>query len=991
MTMLPVLQPGEGAEAPKTALLPVIPTTIGGTPAGGFGSNARPDKAVMADWCGGAWAEAIETLFVHGGGHSSRPIANVFALSVFALVLTLIFPTALAARGSFPTLAQNEWGSVPGTALLPTIPKTLLGPPPDTTPHSAVDGSYFGGNARHDKAIMSAWSGGAWAEAIDTLFVHGGGHADGVISNVFALPMSTLAWRVESPQASAYKLNDPRMGSNGLDTNPDGTPAAIHSWGGLGYLPQTNQLFRTRGDRWSNSGGPTSATWRWGPIGSGSWTVLTPAPEAAEALVLGWHAEYGVLIVQLSHWLWAFDPAANGGAGSWTAITREAGGFDNRGWGMMDTRHNRVYFFSHALWPGQVSVVDISRPWPVAVSVGQASTRHAMTGDIPPEWAINGYPMRVNGFYDPDRAVVVHWGGNRNWYLMDANFNWTKVTGAGVDPGDGISDRDGQQIRGHFGRVFYMRSRGLYAVVTDVQSNMFVYRPSGSTPPSSPPPSPPPTSITGKFLGVTGEDKVGPNNRTTGNGTPDWHIKVMGVATDAVSVRIDSFSGGVLQGRWVIPFNSGNWIIAKTFKADTLELWFEPYQTPASFDVVLNYANGTSATVSGISSGLSAPPPPRPPPPPPPPSPSGLLPLKPGWTKIDAPLRGFGVRGGKHQQWTKNPDNGRWYIGGGDYSNKDFNESYVQEQWSVDLAAWLAGNQNAGWRLEQPYCRTDGKVQPKHPDHVGWTWDEQHKKFVLLPGAMFGSNDVCPGETIQPVSDPLFIINRVMAFDPVTKDWEVWADTGNTQPNNWDWASVYDAPRKRHLHFMDDSNGNQGEWAYYPGADPKTTGQWKQVASNLQYARPQRHSRRMYLDYELLALDRVRWQVYVIDHSNRKFVRYDLATDTVEVLADPPAVQDQMGGTFNHCVFSQRYDVVFFLPVDPTVTTNTPTGLYAYHVSGPAAGTWETISLATGLGYDAIGRTMFYDEEGDALVLSGSLDDFRKDLVFFYRYSGTAY
>jgi hypothetical protein len=114
------------------------------------------------------------------------------AILVLILLLLLAAPI-VADAGPLPTLAENEWGSVPGTALLPTIPKTLLGPPPDTTPHSSTDGTYFGGNARHDKAIMSAWSGGVWAEAIDTLFVHGGGHADGVISNVFALPMSTLA------------------------------------------------------------------------------------------------------------------------------------------------------------------------------------------------------------------------------------------------------------------------------------------------------------------------------------------------------------------------------------------------------------------------------------------------------------------------------------------------------------------------------------------------------------------------------------------------------------------------------------------------------------------------------------------------------------------------------------------------------------------------------------------------------------------------------
>lgn len=373
-----------------------------------------------------------------------------------------------------PNVAPGAMAEVLGTALKPTIPTQIGG----------VDPRFLGGNAGPDKAIMTAWSGGLWVEALETFFAHGGGHADGAISNLFALPMSTLAWRIESPQASAYNLNDPAMGANGLDTNPDGTPCAIHSWGGLGYLPTLNAIFRTRGDRWSNSGGPTAATWRWGPVGSGAWTRLTSAPEQAEASMVGWHAASGKLLVLLSHWLWAFDPA---GDGLWWQVTQQSGGVPARSWPVLDTRRNRLIVFSGVngydptlIWPGQVSVVDLTPPWPVSTYIGQSITRHAMTGDIPTEWAVGGWTGRINGFYDEDRDLVVHWGGHRDWYLMDAAFNWTKVTAIGADIGSGVADRDGTTIWGLFGRVFSMRARGLYGVVTDVLSNLVVFNPSST-------------------------------------------------------------------------------------------------------------------------------------------------------------------------------------------------------------------------------------------------------------------------------------------------------------------------------------------------------------------------------------------------------------------------------------------------------------------------------------------------------------------------------
>lgn len=116
--------------------------------------------------------------------------------------------------------------------------------------------------------------------------------------------------------------------------------------------------------------------------------------------------------------------------------------------------------------------------------------------------------------------------------------------------------------------------------------------------------------MTGYFLGITGEDKVGQGGQTTPNGTPDWHLLLQNVTSDPVAVQIEAFLNGSLFARWSWPFNGMHWVLAKEFAAGQLDLWCEPYQSPTTFNVQVTYADGTTAAVTNISSVVSTPPPP---------------------------------------------------------------------------------------------------------------------------------------------------------------------------------------------------------------------------------------------------------------------------------------------------------------------------------------------------------------------------------------------
>jgi len=93
------------------------------------------------------------------------------------------------------------------------------------------------------------------------------------------------------------------------------------------------------------------------------------------------------------------------------------------------------------------------------------------------------------------------------------------------------------------------------------------------------------------FLGV-GEDRVGPVQLTP-NGTADWHIRLEGLGSTPVIVRISSIGGGL----WESPFTGASWLILPQHDgAGNADLWFEQASTPG-FHVKVWYSDGTTEEV----------------------------------------------------------------------------------------------------------------------------------------------------------------------------------------------------------------------------------------------------------------------------------------------------------------------------------------------------------------------------------------------------------
>jgi hypothetical protein len=337
------------------------------------------------------------------------------------------------------------------------------------------------------------------------------------------------------------------------------------------------------------------------------------------------------------------------------------------------------------------------------------------------------------------------------------------------------------------------------------------------------------------------------------------------------------------------------------------------------------------------------------------------------WVALAMPHVGHGPTDTmKHITGALNPDNGRIYFTGGDYANGPEHDaqSYRQETWSLSLEErWKnRADPNAGWRLEYPYCGPEGQVQPKHPDFVGWTWDPTRKLFWMVPGVMEISPVNCPGETGARTSDPGFLANRIMQFDPATRQWR--DVSGNVGESAETWMSVYDPKTDTLIRFG--HNGGSGSLvSTYRIAKDRWVN--RGLPSN-------GLGREIRINKEYLAVDYVSRVIYSIDGTYGRLHRYHMDSQAIDDLGPVPGGRY---GTENYMyvAWDSTNKVLLWFRVEPE-------SVYAYH---PQQRTWETIPLNVDIaGATVRGRTLVYDQIQNAFILFGGLP--ANPHLFLFRY-----
>jgi hypothetical protein len=346
------------------------------------------------------------------------------------------------------------------------------------------------------------------------------------------------------------------------------------------------------------------------------------------------------------------------------------------------------------------------------------------------------------------------------------------------------------------------------------------------------------------------------------------------------------------------------------------------------------------------------------------------LPLR-TFVALELPRPGVGIPGTgmKHVTWAHNPRNNRLYAVGGDYSGTSFEDSYRQETWSLSLTERWRNRDNpaAGWQLEYPYCGPPGRVQPKHPDFVGWIWDDRRSLFWMVPGTMVPSDDLCPGETPERKDDPGFLLGRVMTFDPASRRWADQSRNGySTGPDVAEtWMTVYDPMKDELIRFG--YNGGSGAVANILSLGNK---RWSVVLLGRNAV-----GREIRINKEYLAPDLARRHIYAIDGIAGRLYRWNMDRRTLTDLGPVPGgglgVENHtrpVWDSVNHVLLWHRAD------------TDT------FHVYHPASRRWATQAIVTSPpGLQLRARAAVFDPSYNVLLLMGGVEP-PSPYMFLYRY-----
>ncbi len=337
-------------------------------------------------------------------------------------------------------------------------------------------------------AVQTAWSGAAWDDAHDRLYVLGGGHGDSFYNMPFEYDLGALRWRRlgELPEgATGGKATagmryvpletcgfypkepfSPPDGGMGVATNPQGyvaysvcadpafraqyldlqQPRSSHTYGKLLFDGERHRLCYLGGGYYPSAQG-------WSPQGfcfdveSGSWTETPPrAVDGRGALALdgkgnAWYAidDSGKFAkLALSTWTWTTFGGLNYNAGGSADVDRK--------------RQHLVILRKGS--DGAPALLRFDLQDAAALQKSPPFTTVTASGELP---ALQS--QRPGFVYADDRDQFFAWsGGQAVWSLDPATSTWTRHACTGDDPGAELNN-------GTYGRFRYSaRYRALVLV-----------------------------------------------------------------------------------------------------------------------------------------------------------------------------------------------------------------------------------------------------------------------------------------------------------------------------------------------------------------------------------------------------------------------------------------------------------------------------------------------------------------------------------------------
>lgn len=307
-------------------------------------------------------------------------------------------------------------------------------------------------------ALISAWSGGIADISRNQLVIFGGGHTDSGNNGVYAYDLNTQTMKVLQTASST-------TASTCVAANPDGTPNARHTYGGLQYDFYNDVMWVYGGSLSCSAGSSVLDTWKLnlanGNNPTANWhrqdpvtLVGGPAPDNAGLGNTSGYDPISRLIYNGDNTnLWSYNVVTN--------TYTELGGLnpsDFRLSGVVDYQRHLYFIFGD----GVAMKADINPLHTYSSSTISATNCGAMKAD--------NYPGLA---FDPVNKVIVGYseltGGNTVFVYNPDTDSCTQETYAGGP----VAQPD---HNGTFGRFQYFPNLGVFAIVTDWQQNLFILR-----------------------------------------------------------------------------------------------------------------------------------------------------------------------------------------------------------------------------------------------------------------------------------------------------------------------------------------------------------------------------------------------------------------------------------------------------------------------------------------------------------------------------------
>ncbi len=348
--------------------------------------------------------------------------------------------SAQSASAPATTLAASSGGGLPSSLGWYQIPNTTYAP--------LCPSGQLGSCA----AVVSAWSSGVADTKRNRLEFMGGGHTDYSGNEVYALDLNAL---------TMVRINNPDPpNTNGTDADPSGNPNSRHTYGGLSYIPSTDQIYVHGGALYPTGYGAVS-TWLFNVAGM-TWKQQDPVSGTPVTISCCNYITFGDYDPQTdmvwytdSAFLWTYNAHTNTQA----QLSSIGGILSDHPTCVID--YTARYFTCFG--DNVVARANMAAAKPTMTDI--TSQTSGCSTLINPN--TNPYPGAT---YDPVQKKIVAWTGGSSVILFDSTA-LTCTTVSTYTGGPGAAQPNGTN-----GRWRYFPALGVFALVNDSQQNAWVLR-----------------------------------------------------------------------------------------------------------------------------------------------------------------------------------------------------------------------------------------------------------------------------------------------------------------------------------------------------------------------------------------------------------------------------------------------------------------------------------------------------------------------------------